>query len=95
MHLCVQTVAASPFGRLAFRDNCPCRLVVAGEARYLYVVAAVEASVKRSLAMMTHLNDGTRQYIRDSPTQMCVGRADGLPRTYSKGRTAATDSFLT
>jgi hypothetical protein len=31
MHLCVQTVAACPFGRLTFRDNLPCRLVVAGE----------------------------------------------------------------
>lgn len=44
VHLCVQTVAAGPFGRLAFRDSWPCRLAVAGEDRSLYVAAAFEAS---------------------------------------------------
>jgi hypothetical protein len=44
MHLFVQTVAACPSGQLVFRDIWPCRLVVAGEERHLYVAAAFEAS---------------------------------------------------
>lgn len=61
MNLFVQTVAACPSGQLVFRDIWPCRLVIAGKERYLYVAAAFEAStpvghsVKRCLAMMTHL----------------------------------------